>query len=72
MYELIEANGVGLCVDPENPEEIGRQVAYLLGNETLRRKMGEQGRRLHLEEYNYEVQFEKVLNTVVSALAGAE
>ncbi|NIV29930.1 MAG: glycosyltransferase, partial [Anaerolineae bacterium] len=39
MYELIEANGVGLCVDPENPEEIGRRVAYLLGNETLRRKM---------------------------------
>jgi glycosyltransferase involved in cell wall biosynthesis len=68
MHDLVEGNGVGLCVDPEDPEEIGHQVAYLLGNEPLRRRMGEQGRRLHLDEYNYEVQFAGLLETVMSYL----
>lgn len=72
MRELVEESGVGLCVDPEIPEEIGRQVTYLLVNEPLRRKMGEQGRRLHLEEYNYEVQFAGVLEAVLSTLDRAK
>jgi glycosyltransferase involved in cell wall biosynthesis len=71
MQQVIEGNGVGICVDPESPEEIGRQIAYLLSNESLRRKMGERGRRLHLEEYNYEMQFAGVLEALVSSLQGS-
>jgi glycosyltransferase involved in cell wall biosynthesis len=68
MSDLIEGNGVGICVDPESTEEIGRQVSYLLGNEPLRRDMGARGRRRHLEEHNYEIQFAGVLDVVSSSL----
>ena len=70
MQELIEGNEVGICVDPDNPEELGRQIAYLLRDEPLRRRMGERGRRLHIKEYNYEVQFAEVLEALVSSLEG--
>ena len=64
VAEIIEHNQCGLCVDPNSPQEIGAAVSRLLGDQPLLRRMGENGRRLHLERYNYEVQFRPVLEQV--------
>lgn len=61
MKELIEENRVGICVDPQNIELLGRQVKDLILNEHQRKKMGERARALHLQKYNYDLQFDTIL-----------
>ena len=51
---LIERVGNGVLVDPTNVGEITLALARLLKDAKLRSKMGEQGRRAFLEEYNWE------------------
>jgi len=65
MKELIEDNSVGVCIDPENPENIGRAVTELLSNPELRKEMGEKARALHLAQYNYEQEFRPVQHKVI-------
>jgi glycosyltransferase involved in cell wall biosynthesis len=64
VAEIIERNQCGLCADPNSPQEIGAAVSRLLCDQTLLRRMGENGRSLHLERYSYEVQFRPVLEQV--------
>ena len=62
--EMIAANGCGLCVPPDKPQEIGKSVANLLENPALRRTMGQRARDLHLRRFNYEAEFEPVANAI--------
>jgi glycosyltransferase involved in cell wall biosynthesis len=66
--EMVEGNGVGLCAPHDNPEAIGRAVAKLLNDEPLRRQMGAQARRLHLERFNYETEFQPVLEQLLESV----
>lgn len=43
----------GILVDPENVTEIVNAIAYLFDNPDEARKMGENGRRAVLEQYNW-------------------
>jgi hypothetical protein len=63
--ELIEHNHCGVCADPHSPEAIGAVVNRLLSNQALLREMGERGRKLHLECYNYQMQFQSILERIV-------
>lgn len=51
---LIERIGNGILVDPTDVGEITLALARLLKDAKLRNKMGEQGQRAYLEEYNWE------------------
>lgn len=51
----------GICVDPENPDEIAAAVRYLLDNPEEARRMGENGRRAVKEEFNWGVDAAKLL-----------
>lgn len=68
LEEMIEQNGVGLCTPHDDPEAIGRAVAQLLQNDLQRRKMGEHARRLHLDRFNYETEFQPVLEQVLKRM----
>jgi len=71
MTELIEDNGVGICIDPANPETIGNAVTELLLNPERRREMGKKARELHLNKFNYEQEFDSVLKIIKKWCRGA-
>lgn len=63
--ELVFLAGCGLCVDVTSPEEIGQTVNRMLADEELLRRCGRNGRRLHLNWFNYERQFAPVLSQIL-------
>ena len=65
MSSIIERHKCGVLVDPNAPDEVGSAICSLLENEPLRKEMGRNGRRAHLEEFNYERQFAPVLNQIL-------
>jgi glycosyltransferase involved in cell wall biosynthesis len=55
IREVVESGKTGLLVPPLDHESIAQAVMSLLDNPSLRRSMGECGRRRALERYNTEV-----------------
>ncbi len=60
--EIIEKNKCGICVDSLNPQEIAQAIDYLYRNPEKAKEMGERGRKLVLEKYNWEQEEQKLLN----------
>jgi glycosyltransferase involved in cell wall biosynthesis len=58
--KIIEENNCGICIDPNNIDEIAKSIRYILDNPEEAKKMGENGRKAVVEKYNWGVQ-EKVL-----------
>jgi glycosyltransferase involved in cell wall biosynthesis len=54
--EIIEGNQCGLCVDPLKPEEIANAIDYLVKHPDEARRMGENGRRVVMERYNWQTE----------------
>ena len=62
---VLDEVGCGLSVPTENPQELGEAVRYLLTDNEKRKEMGENGRAAHLDRFNYEVQFQPLLEKVL-------
>jgi len=58
---MVEKLEFGICVDPENPDEIADAIRYLLDNPEEAKRMGENGRRAIKEEFNWSVEEKKLL-----------
>jgi glycosyltransferase involved in cell wall biosynthesis len=56
------ANGAGIAVDPNNPEQIANAIEQLVCNPDLARQMGEAGRRAVCEQFNWNVERVKLLD----------
>ncbi len=52
--ELIEDQGVGLCVNAEDPASVAQALDWLYDNPDKARSMGERGKMLVAEKYNWE------------------
>lgn len=67
--EIVVKNNCGLCVDPMKPEELTNAINYLLQNDDIAKKMGENGKKAVMELYNWKqeekslIEFYKKLNT---------
>lgn len=59
--EIVEGNRCGLTVNPLNPQEIARAIQYLLAHPEEAKRMGENGRRAVLENFNWENEGKKLL-----------
>lgn len=59
--EVIEANRCGLCVDPSDPKEIAAAIQYLLNNTDVMSEMGDNGGRMVVERYNWEMERAKLV-----------
>ena len=59
--EIVNKDKCGLTVDPSNPEEIAKAVAYLIEHPDEAREMGENGARAVREKYNWENESKKLL-----------
>ena len=58
---FVERWHCGICVDPENVEEIASAIRYLLDHPEEARQMGENGRQAVREEFNWGVEEKKLL-----------
>ena len=56
-----EKYNFGICVDPENADEIAGAIRYLLDHPEEAGRMGENGRRAVKEEFNWGVEEKKLL-----------
>lgn len=60
--ELVEGNGVGICVDPLNRAEILKVVLKFVSNPQFCLKTGKKGRRVVEKMYNWKVYEKKLLS----------
>lgn len=65
--EIIEGNQCGLCVDPLDPKAIADVIDYLVINQAVAKRMGENGRKAIMEKYNWPAQ-EKILTDFYDAI----
>lgn len=61
MLKLVEGEGVGLCVDPEDPRAIAAAVNRLARDAGARAAMRERALQLSRERYNWEREFRPLL-----------
>lgn len=68
--ELIGSENCGISVDPYNPKEIANAINFLKRDKAKAKQMGENGRKLVLEKFNWGVEenklfefYEKLLST---------
>ena len=60
--ELVEGNGVGYCVDPEDPAAAAAAIRRLRDDPAGARAMGERGRELVATRYNWDSQARKLVD----------
>lgn len=60
--EIVEKNRCGICVNPESSEEIEDAVRFLIENPTIALEMGERGRKLILNQYNWAIEEKKLID----------
>lgn len=58
---VVEANGAGLCVAPEDDQLIAQGIASLLEDPELMRRMGQAGQAAALAKYNWSNEEQKLL-----------
>jgi len=60
--EIVEGNNCGICVNPNDIDEITEAIRYILNNPEKAKAMGENGREAAIEKYNWGVQEKVLLN----------
>jgi glycosyltransferase involved in cell wall biosynthesis len=60
--ELVRHGQTGFLVERRNPAEIAARILDLLGDSDLRRRMGEAGRRLALEEFDQQANVTRLMD----------
>lgn len=58
----------GFIVDKENPQQIAEKIKILIENTTLRKKMGEESRRLYMENFTERKMVERLSHAFNSVL----
>ena len=59
--EFVDRYHCGICVQPDNLQQIAKAIRFLLDNPAEARRMGENGRRAVKEEFNWGVEEKKLL-----------
>jgi glycosyltransferase involved in cell wall biosynthesis len=59
---LIEENGVGICVDPENKQEIVSAIQWLVKYPEKAKEMGKRGQAAVRDRYNWDCEAKKLLS----------
>ena len=59
---IIQKWKCGICVDPDSPQEIAEAINYLFSHPEEAKEMGRNGRKAVEEEFNWDVECEKLLD----------
>lgn len=65
--EIVEGNNCGICVNPNDIDAITKAIRYILNNPKKAKIMGDNGRKVAIEKYNWGTQ-EKVLLSLYGKL----
>lgn len=57
-----EKHNIGICVNPENVEEISNAILFLKENKTMAKEMGLNGRMAFEKEFNWDIEVIKLIN----------
>lgn len=60
--KFVKKYNVGLLVDPMSEKDIAEKMEYLFANPDEAKEMGENGRKVFLEKYNWDVAEKELLN----------
>jgi len=60
--EIVDRIGCGICVDPESPDELADAIEWLLTHPQEALLMGKRGKAAVENEYNWDKEFEKLLD----------
>jgi glycosyltransferase involved in cell wall biosynthesis len=58
--DIVETTGCGICVDPEDPEQIANAITTLLDNPRLATDMGKRGQNAALHRFRWEMEANKL------------
>lgn len=58
---LLVDNNCGICVDPNNPNSIAAAIRFLQENPILAKEMGNNGKRLVREKYNWSIEENRLI-----------
>ena len=70
LEEIVNKVNCGLCVDPLDPQSIGKAITYLFENEHIAQEMGQNGKKAILAQFNWaqeEKKLFRVYNEVLDA-----
>jgi glycosyltransferase involved in cell wall biosynthesis len=59
---IVEENDCGLCVDPLDPKTLAEGIAFLLNNPEEAKRMGENGKKMVKEKYNWNIEETKLVS----------
>lgn len=68
---IVEGNTCGLCVDPLSSKEIAEAIDFLVSNPDKAQAMGENGKRVVLEKYNWSIEEGKLISFYEDILRGS-
>ena len=60
--KIVDEEGCGICVEPTDVAAVSRACSSLLDNPSLAQEMGQKGRQLVMEKYNWTVEEHKLLD----------
>ena len=60
--KAVEKMKFGICVDPMNEEEVGKEIRYLLDHEELQKSYGDNGRKFIKEKYCWDKEQNKLIS----------
>lgn len=66
---LIEDNHCGICVDPENSNEIAHAISYLVAHPEIAQQMGENGKKMVQSTYNWTAEEKRLVAFYQKVLA---
>jgi glycosyltransferase involved in cell wall biosynthesis len=66
--QVIVDAGLGICCDVSSPQSIATAVRFFLDSPSAMRQMGERGRRMILDAWNYENAFRPILQRMEESL----
>ncbi len=61
VRKVLREYNFGICVQPDNVEEIASAIRYLLDNPDIAMQMGQNGRRAVLEKFNWGIEEKKLI-----------
>jgi glycosyltransferase involved in cell wall biosynthesis len=64
IQDLFGDTGIASIANHRDVADIGRKISRYLNNEAWGQEVGAKARRVHLQSYNYEQQFQKVLELI--------
>lgn len=67
--EIINGNACGVCVNPLDPQAVGKAIMEITSNDDLAEKMGQKGKLAVQKKYNWQMEEQKLIKLYENTLS---